>query len=73
MFVSVKSLTALMDERMALIESNKTAPVSEEEILKVNDEILKLLQKGLEELKRVSCNKKVIEKYTKLISNIKVI
>ena len=73
MLISVKDLTVLMDERMALIESNKTAPVSEEEILKVNDEILKLLQKGLEELKRVSCNKKVIEKYTNLISTIKVI
>ena len=61
-----------MDERMELIESNKTAPVPQETILKANGELLELLHGGLETLKRISCNKKVIEKYTKLINDIKV-
>ena len=72
MFVSVKNLTSLIDKRMELIESNKTAPVSREEILKANSEILKLLQSGLKELERISCNKKIIEKYTDLISKIEL-
>ena len=70
MIGKIKDITSMIDKRVLMIESNKTAPCSKEEILKTNAMILKLIESGYDRLVKESCDKKLIEKYTKIIENI---
>ena len=70
MFGYIKDITSMIDKRVLMIESNKTAPCSKEEILKTNIAILKLIESGYDRLVIESCDKKLIEKYAKIIKNI---
>ena len=72
MIGKVKDITSLIDKRVLMIESNKTAPCSKEEILKANTTILKLIESGYTKLVKESCDKKLIEKYAKIIENIEL-
>lgn len=72
MFGYVKDITSLIDERILMIESNKTAPCSKEEILEANAMILKWIESGYNTLVKQSCDKKLLEKYAKIIENIEL-
>lgn len=73
MFASIKSITTLIEERIATIESNKTAPVEKDLILKANAELLNKCLFCLSELKRLSTNKNLILKYEKMIKECTII
>ena len=70
MFASIKSICNLMDKRIQMLEENKKSIASKEEIEKANEYIKNNIKAGLVLLKRVSTNKKLIEKYEKKIKKI---
>ena len=70
MIAKVKDLTGMIDTRVKLIESNKLASCTKEEILKVNTGIYELVKSGLEKIKKQSCDKNLIEKYTKIVEGV---
>ena len=70
MIAKVKDLTGMIDTRVKLIESNKLASCTKEEILKVNTGIYELVKSGLAQIKKQSCDKNLIEKYTKIVESV---
>ena len=52
MIAKVKDLIGMIDTRVKLIESNKLASCTKEEILKVNTGVYELVKSGLEKIKK---------------------
>ena len=70
MIAKVKDLTGMIDTRIKLIESNKLANCTKEEIERVNAKIYELIISGMEQIKKQSCDKNLIERYTKIVDGI---
>jgi len=69
MLVQVKNLFQTIDNKLSLIESNKTAPVESHIIIATNEKLLREVKDIMLKLKLDSCNKALISKYEKLIDN----
>lgn len=69
MFVSIQSLTSLMDKRLKYLEEARANKenFTEETLLNYEKDMQETLQKNLEKLKYISCNDKLIARYEKKI------
>lgn len=63
----VKDIAYTIDIKIQLIKGNYKADVNKELIEKTNFKIIKNLKSLIKELKRISCDKNLIENYTKKV------
>ncbi len=73
MFISIQNICSTIESKLYLIELNKTAPVEAHVIIATNEKLLNDCKNLFLTLKKESCNKVLINKYSNLINSITVI